>query len=154
MDLPYFLIPQILIMESSQSPSENLEQADQALQLETPPAESRTREYLANERTYLSWMRTAISLMGIGVILGRIHVVRLAFAPSPSTIWQLGIIFAVVGLITVFLATQHYLAIRRAIANDNDEAAERWVIVFSFTTILSGSGVLYYILTYLLSRTR
>ncbi|WNZ26984.1 DUF202 domain-containing protein [Leptolyngbya sp. NK1-12] len=110
------------------------------------PVESRTREYLSNERTYLSWMRTAISLMGIGVILGRIHAARPPLAPNPSRTWQLGIIFAVVGLITVFLSTQHYLAIRREISDDSDEITERWVIVFSIAVLLIGSGILYYVL--------
>lgn len=110
--------------------------------------ESRTREYLSNERTYLSWMRTAISLMGIGVILGRIHASQPPLAPAPGTTWQLGIIFAVVGLITVFLSTQHYLAIRREIADDDDTETGRWVIVFSIVTLLMGSGIMYYVLVY------
>lgn len=112
----------------------------------SPPVESRTREYLSNERTYLSWMRTAVSLMGIGVILGRIHVLQAQL--SPKATWQLGIIFAVVGLITVFLATQHYLAIRREIADDSDTETGRWVILFSIITLLLGSGILYYGLVY------
>ena len=32
---------------------------------------SRVRDHLANERTYLAWMRTAISLMGFGVVIVR-----------------------------------------------------------------------------------
>nr|RNJ68864.1 MAG: DUF202 domain-containing protein [Leptolyngbya sp. IPPAS B-1204] len=134
---------------SSSAPSaENL--PSEAADSESPPVgqsvESRTREYLSNERTYLSWMRTAISLMGIGVILGRIHIARPPLAPNPSRTWQLGIIFAVVGLVTVFLSTQHYLAIRREISQDSDEITERWVIVFSIAVILMGSGILYYVL--------
>lgn len=118
----------------------------------TQPAESRTREYLSNERTYLSWMRTAVSLMGIGVILGRIHTTQSPLASRPGTVWQLGIIFAVVGLITVFLATQHYLAIRREIANDSDEVTGRWVILFSIAVILLGSGIMYYVIDYMPNR--
>lgn len=129
--------------------SEQSEPAPSIERPEPPPAKSRTREYLSNERTYLSWMRTAISLMGIAVILGRIHTARLSLAPGPGTTWQLGIILAIVGLITVFLATQHYLAIQRAISNDNDEVTERWVIVFSLAAVLLGSGILYYVLTYI-----
>lgn len=112
------------------------------------PVESRAREYLSNERTYLSWMRTAISLLGISVILGRIHTFQPPLAPGPGTTWQLGIVFAVVGLITVFLATQHYLAVRREIADDSDTETGRWVIVFSITVLLTGSGILYYVLSY------
>lgn len=84
--------------------------------------------------------------MGIGVILGRIQ--NLQSRLGPKTIWQLGIIFAAVGLITVFLATQHYLAIRREITDDSDTATGRWVIVFSIVTLLLGSGIVYYGLAY------
>jgi putative membrane protein len=151
-------------MENSQSPADDLtgcdqlnplNQLDQPKQLEQSqspnpselPAESRTREYLSNERTYLAWMRTAVSLMGVGVILGRIHAARLPLASRPKATWQLGIVFAVVGLITVFLATQHYLAVRREIADDSTEITERWVIVFSIAVLLIGSGIVYYGLT-------
>lgn len=101
---------------------------------------------MSNERTYLSWMRTAISLLGIGVILGRMHRSQPSAAGISMT-WQLGIIFAIVGLITVYLATQHYLAIRRAIADDTD-TADRWVILLSIATVLFGSGIVYYVLVY------
>lgn len=102
---------------------------------------------MSNERTYLSWMRTAISLLGIGVILGRMHRSQ-SSAAGISMTWQLGIIFAIVGLMTVYLATQHYLAIRRAIADDNDAASDRWVILLSIATVLLGSGIVYYVLAY------
>lgn len=32
---------------------------------------NRVRDHLANERTYLSWMRMAIALLGVGVIVVR-----------------------------------------------------------------------------------
>ena len=112
------------------------------------PVEPRTREYLSNERTYLSWMRTAISLLGIGVILARMRVDQLPLAPKIGTTWQLGLIFAIVGLLTIFLATQHYLSVRREITDDSYQAAGRWVILLSLTVLLLGSGVIYYAFTF------
>jgi putative membrane protein len=138
-------------MDEPHLPAEEPIQPDASSLLDQPepaPAESRTREYLSNERTYLSWMRTAVSLMGIGVILGRIHLARLPFAPSLENTWRLSIIFAVVGLIIIFLATQHYLAVRREIATDRNQITERWVIVFSIAVLLIGSGTVYYVLVY------
>ncbi|CBN54906.1 MULTISPECIES: YidH family protein [Kamptonema] len=35
---------------------------------------SRVRDHLANERTYLAWMRTAIALMGFGVAIVRLRI--------------------------------------------------------------------------------
>lgn len=36
------------------------------------PEEKRAVEYLANERTFLAWVRTSISLIGIGAVLAKI----------------------------------------------------------------------------------
>ncbi len=35
---------------------------------------SRTREHLANERTYLAWIRIAIAMMGFGVVIVRLRL--------------------------------------------------------------------------------
>jgi putative membrane protein len=113
-----------------------------------PAVESRTREYLSNERTYLSWMRTAISLLGVAVILARVRGARPPLSASPGTSWRLGLIFAIVGVITVFLATQHYLAIRQEIADDSGQTTGRWVILLSLTVLLLGSAIMYYTLTF------
>lgn len=139
-------------MKNPQLPEE-LRRFEQSNQTEwtnpTQPAESKTREYLSNERTYLSWMRTAVSLMGISAILGRIATTHPPLAGESA--WPLGIIFAVAGLITVFLATQHYLAVRREITSDSGAVTERWIVIFSIAVILIGSSMLYYVLTYTLN---
>ena len=35
------------------------------------PESTRTREHLANERTLLAWVRTAVALMGLGFVVAR-----------------------------------------------------------------------------------
>jgi putative membrane protein len=37
---------------------------------EIPEGESLWREHLANERTTLSWIRTGINMIGVGILLG------------------------------------------------------------------------------------
>ena len=51
------------------------------------------------------------------------------------------------GLLTVFLATQHYLSVRREIADDSYQATGRWVILLSLSVLLLGSGLIYYAFT-------
>ncbi|HEY9663017.1 MAG TPA: DUF202 domain-containing protein, partial [Allocoleopsis sp.] len=102
---------------------ENLTPLEQSTPPSLPVAESRAREYLSNERTYLSWMRTAISLMGLGVILVRVRsaqsVLVARLMPPAETTWKVGLVLSIVGIVTVFLATQHYFAIRQEIADDD-----------------------------------
>ncbi len=108
----------------------------------------KVRDHLANERTYLAWMRSAIALMGFGVVIVRLRILRPPMAPQPpSTGWQLGLLFSLVGLLTVLLSTQHYFAVRRDIDADTYEPGDRWVILFSLAVIILGAGVIYYVFT-------
>ncbi|MBD1921194.1 DUF202 domain-containing protein [Microcoleus sp. FACHB-831] len=115
--------------------------------------QSRVREHLANERTYLAWMRTAIALMGFGVVIVRLRAFQPPLVPRPGNGWMLGLIFSLVGLVTVLLSTWHYFVARRDIDEDTYEPADRWVILFSLAVILLGTGVIYFVFTAPLSPT-
>lgn len=45
---------------------------------------SRIRDHLANERTYLAWMRSAIALMGFGVLIARLRMFQALLIPNPG----------------------------------------------------------------------
>ena len=108
---------------------------------------SRVRDHLANERTYLAWMRSAIALMGFGVVIVRLRYFQAPQLPHPGNGWKLGLIFSCVGLVTVLLSTWHYFAIRHAIDEDTYEPGDRWVILFSLAVTLLGTGVIYFVFT-------
>lgn len=108
---------------------------------------SRIRDHLANERTYLAWMRTAISLMGFGVVILRLRFFRPPITTTPGNGWKLGLIFSLVGLATVILSTFHYFAVRYDIDEDTYEPPDRWVLIFSLTIALLGAGIIYYVFT-------
>lgn len=108
----------------------------------------RVRDHLANERTYLAWMRSAIALMGFGVLIVRLRILHPPLAPQPpGNGWRLGLVFSLVGLVTVLLSTQHYFAVRHDIDEDTYEPGDRWVILFSLAMLILGSGVIYYVFT-------
>jgi putative membrane protein len=108
---------------------------------------SRVRDHLANERTYLAWMRSAIALMGFGVVIVRLRHFQTPLLTHPGTGWKLGILFSLVGLVTVLLSTQHYFAVRRDIDEDTYEPADRWIILFSLAVAILGAGVIYFVFT-------
>jgi len=112
-----------------------------------PRSTSRVRDHLANERTYLAWMRTSISLMGFGVVIARLRLFHPPTVTSPGNGWKLGLMFSIVGLVTTVLATQHYLAVRHDIDEDIYEPATRWIVLFSLAILLLGSGVIFYLFT-------
>lgn len=108
---------------------------------------SRIRDHLANERTYLAWMRTAISLMGFGVLIARLRLLNPSLISSSGNGWKLGLIFSLVGLSTVLFSTSHYFAVRHDIDEDTYEPEDRWIIIFGLTIMLLGAGIIYYVFT-------
>ncbi|MBD2386447.1 YidH family protein [Cylindrospermum sp. FACHB-282] len=108
---------------------------------------SRVRDHLANERTYLAWMRTAIALLGFGVVIVRLRAFQLPQIPHPGTGWKLGLVFSLVGLVTVWFSTAHYFGVRRDIEEDTYEPTDRWVLFFSLAIMILGSGVVYFVFT-------
>lgn len=104
---------------------------------------SRIRDHLANERTYLAWMRTAIALIGFGVLIARLRYLILPDVPGTGHGWALGMMLACIGLLTVLLSTWHYFSVQRAIDSDTYEPNSRWILLFSMVVTLMGTGVLY-----------
>jgi putative membrane protein len=106
---------------------------------------NRVRDHLANERTYLAWMRMAISLLGVGVIVVRLRILRPPMLPAPGNGWRLGLAFSVIGMLTVWLSTHHYFAVRHDIDTDTFDPPDRWVILFSLAITFIGAAVIYYV---------
>lgn len=108
-----------------------------------PKSGSRTRDHLANERTYLAWMRTGVALIGFGVLIARLRYLVSPDVPGTGQGWLVGLALCCIGLITVMLSTWHYFSVLDAIENDTYEPNSRWVILFSLVVTLLGAGVLY-----------
>ncbi|CBN57972.1 conserved membrane hypothetical protein [Kamptonema sp. PCC 6506] len=111
-----------------------------------PHNESRVREHLSNERTYLAWMRTAIALMAFAVVIIRLRAFHPPLVSSIGVGWKLSIILSLVALGTVLMSTQHYFAVRQDIDRDVHEPGDRWVILLSLTVTLLGTGIIYLVL--------
>lgn len=104
-------------------------------------------DHLANERTFLAWMRTSIALMGFGVVIARLRLFVPPTVPTPGNGWKLGLIFSLVGLVTVFVSTRHYFSVRHNIDANAYEPPALGVIIFSLSIMLLGAGVIYYLFT-------
>lgn len=111
------------------------------------PNPNRVRDHLANERTYLAWMRTAVALMGFGVVIVRLRYLLPVSLRGHTHGWELGLMFTLVGLLTVALSTFHYFAVGRAIESETYAPSGRWIVLLSLAVALIGAGVLYVLLT-------
>ncbi|UBF30610.1 DUF202 domain-containing protein (plasmid) [Kovacikia minuta CCNUW1] len=110
-----------------------------------PLSPDRVRDHLANERTYLAWMRSAIALIGFGVLVVRLRILRLSFPHAPGSGWRVGLLFAVVGFLTIVLSVPHYFSTRNTIETNTYQPPDRWIFLFSSAVLLLGAGVIYYV---------
>jgi putative membrane protein len=107
---------------------------------------NRIRDHLANERTYLAWMRSGIALLGFGVLIVRIRVLSPPLAPHPPGFgWKLGLAFSIVGLLMVGLSSLHYFGVRNDIEEDAYDPPDRWVLVSTLVLLCLGAFVVLYI---------
>jgi putative membrane protein len=85
-----------------------------------PPTGSEVRDHLANERTYLAWMRTGMALLGLGFVVARLRIELGQLAPPQAgPAWLRGITiglgFSGLAVATVLFAIWRYLAVRKMI---------------------------------------
>ena len=96
------------------------------------------RDHLANERTFLAWVRTSIALLGFGVLIAKLRFLEIApTAGVRST--RLGLAFACVGVLTLLLAAWHYDRTRRMIDGADYRAATHLILAFS--AVVFGLGL-------------
>lgn len=103
---------------------------------------ARAREHLANERTLLAWIRTAITLMGLGFVVARfglflreLALQRSGVAGTDSSISSaVGIAFIVAGIVAAVLGASRFLRASRQIDQGRFEPelfAEVTIVVIS-----------------------
>lgn len=79
-------------------------------------------DHLANERTFLAWIRTSLAIMGFGFIVERFGLLlreigmKITNAPIPSHYSALvGITLTVLGIVVMVVALLNFLQARKAI---------------------------------------
>jgi putative membrane protein len=76
--------------------------------------DTEVREHLANERTLLSWVRTGVGLISLGIVVERAGAIVSQNIPGDIS-ELLGLALAVLGCGTLVLGTQQFLRNRRQI---------------------------------------
>jgi putative membrane protein len=75
------------------------------------------REHLANERTLLSWVRTGVGLISVGIVVERADAYMSVNGGRGGTLsGLLGLSLAVLGCLTLVLGTMQFLRNRRRIS--------------------------------------
>lgn len=114
------------------------------------PAQLQMR--LANERTFLAWIRTAVALMGFGVMIARLGVflealqgqARVAEA-APDHSRAIGISLIIVGSLVVTVGYLRLRAHARTIAAGGAPPGDTTLLLTGLLVVLLGVGLAIFI---------
>jgi putative membrane protein len=107
------------------------------------PNDRRAAEYLANERTFLAWIRTAIAVLSLGFALAKFSLwmrdlaidMGKPFPPGPGTSVPMGESLMTLGGVLAVMAAWRYHEVNRAIEEDRVKPG-RVLIVFITLAVL------------------
>lgn len=109
------------------------------------------REHLANERTLLSWVRTGVSLISIGLVVERAGALADAArmkVGSTSASEFFGLALALLGALTLIIGTVQFLSNRRRISTgDFEPSVAAYLIIVAGSLAFAGAFVVYVLFT-------
>jgi putative membrane protein len=103
--------------------------------------DSTARDHLANERTFLAWVRTALGLVGLGVLLE-----RLGAGSDHRVAVAAGVGFITFGGLTLMYSVSRYLWVARNLERGMFPVAIRGPVVIALGALLVAAGALVYVL--------
>ncbi len=100
---------------------------------------SKIRDHLSNERTFLAWIRTGISLIGLGFVVARLGVFLREIAGQANVgvtrSLVLGIILIVLGAAMNVFALRNYFKTYKQIETDTFQPPSNELIAFAAATV-------------------
>ena len=119
------------------------------------PEEKRATEYLANERTFLAWIRTSISILSLGFVVAKFGVwlrelgARIdpqAHLSSTSYSLPIGVAMMALGSALALLAAWHYHIVNLAISRGEVRADRGLVVTVTAAVVALGALMITYML--------
>ena len=130
---------------------------DPILDARKPIVERRATEYLANERTFLAWIRTSIAVISLGFVVAKFSVWlnELAAKLQPGvkvhhsgTSMLIGVSIMALGGLLALLAAWRYDVVNRAIESGVVRPDRRLMfVVTAMVTMMCVAMIVYMLLT-------
>jgi putative membrane protein len=117
----------------------------------------RSRENLANERTFLAWVRTSIALMAFGFVIVKfsLFITQLALLLGPDDLptqqysQYVGIIMIAIGALIVFLAYFQYKRYETQLVSATFYSSSILMLFITIIIFAGGISLLFYLLSIL-----
>jgi putative membrane protein len=120
--------------------------------MDSPKKNPHVTEHLANERTILAWIRTAIAVITLGVAINRfslflmeVHQLVPGSNAANRHVEKLGIGLVILGIVIMCGAIAHYLRVGRTIESETYRPANLFLVLTSITIVLMGGGALFWL---------
>jgi putative membrane protein len=111
--------------------------------------DERVRDHLANERTYLAWLRTGLSTVAFGVVIAKLRYILGPNYPASGGIIhaaEIGLILAVTGVITMLMSVMFFLKTREEIRTRSYSSKIYFAIALAVVMVTLGSLILWYLM--------
>lgn len=111
-------------------------------------------EHLANERTFLAWVRTAIAIIGLGFVMAKFSVWLRQFLgtvapranlPPAGASLPAGIALIALGAVTTLLAYWRYLRVARAIEAGEYRVERGLLVMVTLALVVVSGAVIVYL---------
>ena len=118
------------------------------------PEEKRATEYLANERTFLAWIRTSIAVVTFGFLITRVPewlhpAAKPNQPPSPhriGTSLMMGLAMMAFGAVVAILAAWRYHTVNRAIHEGRVKPDRGLIILITVLVVVLTLGMIAFML--------
>ena len=118
--------------------------------------DTRLREHLANERTFLAWVRTSVALIGLGFVivkfalfLNEISLMFKANAIEDSEGFSavIGVIIVAFGVALAPFAFFQYKKMEKQINNRSYKSSSMLTLFLTLSTIIGGILLIFHLIT-------
>jgi putative membrane protein len=121
---------------------------------------SRIQQYLANQRTFLAWLRTSVALIGLGFVVSRfglfLRTITVGHSLSVTTVDQssahyslsslVGTAMVVLGIVFTGIALKNYLDTHKYIMKGSYLPKHVYIYLISISLIVLGAIIVAYLL--------
>lgn len=117
--------------------------------------ENRTNEHLANERTFLAWIRTSIAVMGFGFVVVKfsIFLTQIKIMLNTEVRWQsggqseiIGMFLIAAGALLTLMAYLTYSRTKRQIITGGYVGSNPLILFTVIATLITSAFLIYYVL--------
>ena len=129
--------------------------APSALRHATISEDKRATEYLANERTFLAWVRTSIAIISLGFVVSKfsvwlrelaVHLDPQAHMGKTGASLPIGVTMMAFGGFLAVLAARRYWVVNRAIDCGKVRADHGLIITITAMIVLLALAMIFYML--------